>query len=100
VKYSRDFLFFTEEETKQILSILLSFLKENDSFVQDISCLGICHIYNASISDSFCNRESVRFSFASYIAREVTAVLSRDKKVDLPAGCNSATRSFLKIIYS
>ena len=80
-----------DNDLKSCLWSLIMLLKENDGFIQDMSCLGICHIYKLSsfISTSIPSNKKL----SDWVVNEVINALTREKRVHQPAGYSVAGES-------
>ena len=84
------------DEIMQCVEMLLEFLRDRDPFIQDVSCAGLCHLYNVARyidSATVRDRGSLAKSLQEAIATEVIATLTREKRTYAPAGVAVAGES-------
>lgn len=86
-------VYFTKDFIMCCMQILLRLLSEQNLFIQDISCLVLCHLYNLARTIDNRNESTSKYDIHRLIASDVIATITREKRTIAPAGVSVAGES-------
>ena len=83
---------------RKIVEVFLRFMRDKDLFVQDICCMGLCHLYNSSGSagkevTGLTGPAGQPVSVSEYVAYEVMVTLMRERRTVQPVGYSAGSSS-------